>query len=148
MRLMVLVAALAAVATPVAAGDWRIGSIEARGAVLIDVANIRQLGTTTKVAWSAIARSSNDDSGAAYYLTRDEYDCQQETITNTSFMTFSLEGRSLATSHERQATEFIAPGTANERILRDVCRGTFRPKSWNDPSTFVREFRSTSFQQY
>lgn len=148
MRLIVLTAALAALATPVVAGDWRIGSIQSRGAILIDVAGVRPLGANTKVAWTAIARPSNDNTGAAYYLSRDEYNCQQETVTNTAFMTFTLEGRNLITSHERQPTEFVAPGSANEGILRDICQGTFRAKSWNDPSTFVREFRSASFQQY
>ena len=72
MRLMVLIAALTAMATPVTAtaGDWRLLSVGKSGAIAVDMEGVRSSGSR-RTGWTALIFPMEHE-GMDYMLVRYE----------------------------------------------------------------------------
>ncbi len=146
MRLLFFCAAVIALpANAAVAADWRLSGFSGRGASLIDASSVRQLGPNRKSAWVATVWSRTDANGVDYMLKRVEFDCQQETSTNVSFLTFRADGSNINGEHTREPPEYHAPGSFGEDTLRRVCAVSFRRQNWLDLPTFLRAYRSPDF---
>ncbi len=145
MRLMVMVAALAVLATPVMAADWRLTSYSEQGASLVDASSVRVLRPGVRTAWVATVWFT-PLRGVDYSLSRNEYDCGNETSTNIAYYQYRANGTSIDGETVRQAPESAAPGSIAEGRMLLVCGlQDFRQQSWSSIVDFLPEYRSPNF---
>lgn len=126
MKLMVCaVAAMSMAAGTVQAGEWRMASIDAGAAILVDTSTIRTLPySEKKVAWAAHVLPATSTDGEDYYLVQSEFDCLNMTATEMSFYSYSVEDEALSSSSARQRTEAIIPDSRGHDVFRVVCNGS------------------------
>lgn len=143
MRLMVLVAALAVMATPIAAraGDWRVVYFDTQTASAVDLAGIRTVGGK-KVAWSATLFRTTQEEDVDYHLVRREYDCAASTWTGLSLTQYNAAGDNIYSSHDRQPTLAVIPDSVGENLFNAVCFGEgVTPNSFSRPSDALTTYR-------
>lgn len=133
MRLMVMAAALAALAGPAFAGEWReIGNSD--DYILgVDRSQIRKTGTLA-TAW--VIQSSLD----GYRVSRMEVDCRNETLTSLTYTEFSNSGGFVMSDHRRGMTQSVYPDSTGATLMRAGCESDafFSSDRYQTPNDFHR----------
>ena len=122
MRLMVLVAAMTAFATPVFAGDWRPVAQGDDVVVGIDYSRITANGRR-KQAWVIKSLRRPDHEAVSYTLSRVELDCDAETFQRNSLAGYTSDGRSVYSIQTPTGIDQVIPDTINDKLMIAVCRG-------------------------
>lgn len=142
MRIMLVGSAIAALATPVAAGDWRLVYADDHDAIAIEADSIRSV-VGKKVAWVALLRAEPEE-GVDYSLSRREFDCSASTVTPLSFVAYRANGESIHSSHSRRPTQAVVPDTLGWEAFDAVCFGTDMDdmQGWSSPSVLLSDYRT------
>ena len=145
MRLMVLVAALAAVtSSPVAAGDWRLLSVGQAGALAVDMDGVRASGTR-RTGWTAVIFPLETE-GMDYLLVRYEWDCSAETSKRLTWVSYKEDGTNLDRNDTPLASVAIAPDSNEVHVLNAVCHDIFQvpdDEGWSSVRDLLQDYRTT-----
>lgn len=127
MRLMVLVAALAALATPLTAvaGDWRLFYMTSETAFLVDKTTVRHTGTRS-YAWFTYIKRDPAEGAPFYHVVRIEFDCDGERSAYRNMVAYDNSGSVLerVTNPTGQLDQVI-PDTATQAELAFACDGRY-----------------------
>ena len=121
MRLMVLVSALAMIAMPAMAGDWRVYSLGDTAGSIIDVTSIRVNGER-RFAWLAHLSREEMEEQTAYIMLRREFDCTNETSAWRTSLSYDRNGEVTATENNSGPFEDIIPDTPSSSEWLVVCK--------------------------
>lgn len=130
MRLMVLVAAFVAMATPVFAGEWRPVAQGDDMVAGIDYSRITDVGGRKQV-WVIKSHRIPNHEAVSYTLGRAEFDCNAGTIRRISLAGFTTDGRSVYSMSFPHEIEQVIPDTINDKLMEATCMGR---KFWDVPS--------------
>jgi hypothetical protein len=144
MRLMVLIAALAAMATPVTAtaGDWRLLSVGKSGAIAVDMEGVRSSGSR-RTGWTALIFPMEHE-GMDYILVRYEWDCAAETSKRLTWVAYKEDGMNVGRNDTPESTVVVTPDSNEVHILNAVCRNVFQvpAEGWSSVRTLLVDYRT------
>lgn len=125
MRLMVLTAALAAIASSASAGDLRFVFLTKDSAFLVDLSSVRGTGAR-KFAWTTTVFKEPDENGVAYVSARKEFDCDGERSAFRNWIGYDTEGSSIQNlGNLTEEFDQVIPDTGGQAELEMACRGEF-----------------------
>ena len=122
MRLMVLVAALAAVASPTAAEEWRLIGATRDFTSAIDTTSVAG-PASAKRAWTMRVYRDRQTGGFDYALIQREFDCVRKTSTMTAFAAYERGDVFVARDQTRGSADVVVPSSMASLELAAACDG-------------------------
>jgi len=145
MKVMVCVAmGLSLVASAAQAGDWRLATVNSKGAIGVDLETVR--GVNLRRAWTVALFPETNSTGADYALVRVEVDCVAETMVKTSFAVYNVAGSLIERNDRAELPRAVIPDTGEASILEAVCFNRFiipDDSGWTGVKELLIDYRST-----
>lgn len=123
MKITALALAFSLIAGTATAGEWRLVSATATGAVAVDVSSIRAIGAM-RAGWAAVLLPATSE-GADLMVSRFEWDCANETSTMLTLAFYTEAGMLVAESNYRREPEYMIPDSREQHIFAAVCRNEY-----------------------